>query len=209
MIDKLLQLIAPVSCQMCGVSGALCCPDHFLGLEPTPVAIGEIQGVFARELDDSLHRVLSSFKDRSVTALAKDLALMAIPLTRSSVWQEADVVIHPPSTRRAYRKRGFVPTRLVLQRLEQPLLISTLQLTRQPLDQRGLDAPQRERNLAGAYQAPPLAGSSVVLFDDVMTTSATIQEMARAVRVAGGRVTGFCVLARKLLDSQAQASNQA
>lgn len=209
MIDKLLQLIAPVSCQVCGVSGALCCPHHFLALEPIPVSIGKIEGIFARELDDPLHRVLSSFKDRSVTALANDLALMAMPLTTSTFWHKADVVIHPPSTRGAYRKRGFVPTRLVLQRLEQPLLISTLHLTRQPLDQRGLDAQQRERNLAGAYQAPPLAGSSVVLFDDVMTTSATIQEMARAVGAAGGRVTGFCVLARKLLDSQVQASNQA
>lgn len=52
-------------------------------------------------------------------------------------------------------------------------------------------------------------GKSVLLFDDVMTTSATIQEMSRAVTQAGGVVTGFCVVARRLLESDPRHRNQA
>jgi predicted amidophosphoribosyltransferase len=78
-----------------------------------------------------------------------------------------------------------------------------LGLKRRVKDQRGLDAEARRENLSGAYRAPDMAGKKVLLFDDVLTTSATMQEMQRAVLEAGGLVTGFCVLARRFADSAA------
>lgn len=43
-----------------------------------------------------------------------------------------------------------------------------------------------------------------MLFDDVLTTGATLNEMRRAVEVSGGLVTGFCVLARSILETEAE-----
>lgn len=209
MLSNILNLIAPVQCQVCGHKGVLCCSSHFPDLEPKLSAAANLTGYFTQELDHQLLRVISAYKDRSITALAKDLAELATPLTRTEPWQRADLVMYPPSSRSAYRKRGFVPTKLILQKLNQPLRFASFTLSRQPSDQRGLNVKQRTENLSGALSCKPLAGLEVVLFDDVMTTSATIQEMARAVTSAGGYVTGFCVIARRLLDFDPRAANQA
>jgi predicted amidophosphoribosyltransferase len=209
MLSKILNLIAPVNCQVCGDRGVLCCQSHFPASVPSRDELAGLTGYFAHELDDQLHRVISGFKDRSITALAGDLAELAKPLTRTEPWQRADLVMHPPSSRVAYRKRGFVPTQLILRRLKQPLPIASFTLLRQPKEQRSLNAQQRNENILGAFHCKPLNGASVALFDDVMTTSATIQEMARAVTEAGGNVTGFCVIARRLLDFDPRTSNQA
>jgi predicted amidophosphoribosyltransferase len=209
MLNKFLDFVAPVSCQVCGVAGVLCCTSHFDQPEPIADSVDGIAGFYALELDDRLLKVFAALKDRSITALAKDLSEIAQPLTKTTPWLSADLAVHPPSSRSAYRKRGFVPTRLILNKLKQPLEIGRLTLVRQPIDQRKLNAHQRAENLVGAFSSAPLAGRSVVLFDDVMTTSATIQEMARAVTQAGGVVTGFCVIARRLLESDPQLANQA
>lgn len=80
-----------------------------------------------------------------------------------------------------------------------------LRVVRRLADQAGLDARARAANLAGAFAArdgpvrslvaPSLAGRTVVLLDDVLTTGATLAEAARAVREAGGVVRGAAVVA--------------
>ncbi|MEU3449624.1 hypothetical protein AB0H29_20775 [Streptomyces thermolilacinus] len=57
-------------------------------------------------------------------------------------------------------------------------------------DQAGLDARQRQENMAGALEVLPggarlLEGGRVVLVDDLMTTGASLAEAARALYAAG------------------------
>ncbi|UXY14555.1 ComF family protein [Chitiniphilus purpureus] len=57
----------------------------------------------------------------------------------------------------------------------------------------------RRRNVRGAFQAPaPLAGLTLLLVDDVMTSGATLDAAARALLVAGAARVECCVLARTL-----------
>ena len=64
-----------------------------------------------------------------------------------------------------------------------------LRQTRRTRDQRELDRDQRARNVAGSMRASETAraGLEVVIVDDVVTTGATIDEAARALRAAGFR----------------------
>lgn len=58
--------------------------------------------------------------------------------------------------------------------------------TRRTADQIGMDAAARRRNVRGAFTVDPrVAGRRVALLDDVMTTGATLAELARACRRAG------------------------
>lgn len=75
-------------------------------------------------------------------------------------------------------------------------LVPALKYVRGHSDHAGLDARQREANMAGALQADrPLAGRDVILFDDVITSGATLRECARAVAQAGGHVVAGLTLA--------------
>jgi len=201
MFESFLELVAPVRCVFCGAKKTLFCPDHMQSSDPKPVEANQLSGYFAQELDPALLSTLSAFKDRSITALAKLFGHSLEPLIQTQLWAASDLIVIPPSTPKAYRARGFVPVMLMLRKSQNQLPIVQLRLARKILDQRALDASGRRVNLSGAFQAPSLQGKRVLLFDDVVTTSATLQEMNRAVSVAGGVVTGFCVLAKRFVDS--------
>lgn len=100
-----------------------------------------------------------------------------------------------PSTRSAYRRRGYRPVDVVVRptriRLEHPLTWK-----RQPADQIGLGREARESNLAGSLRAGHQAsGRCFLLVDDVVTTGGTLREARRALTQAGGFVAGAAVVA--------------
>jgi ComF family protein len=66
-------------------------------------------------------------------------------------------------------------------------------------DQIGQAARERRQNLRGAFEArPTLAGRHIALLDDVMTTGATLAELARACRAAGAARIEAWAIARAL-----------
>ncbi len=118
------------------------------------------------------------------------------------------VVVPVPSSRASVRARGHDPLPRIARRAVRGLraygrsvaLCRALVLTRSVADQSGLDAGARRANLAGAFQvdrrlAEVLAGRTVILVDDVVTTGATLVESAEALRRVGVHVAGGAVVA--------------
>jgi ComF family protein len=106
-----------------------------------------------------------------------------------------------PTSSAAYRRRGYDPVRLLLRRARLPVS-SVLRRTRGRTPQKALGSLERRRNTAGAMRARrPLTGRSFLLVDDVLTTGATLEECARAVRAAGGTVVGAATVASTPLRS--------
>lgn len=105
------------------------------------------------------------------------------------------VLASVPSTRAAYRRRGYRPVDVVVSRtglkLDHPL-----RWNRQPLDQIGLGSSAREENLAGSLRSRSPGDERVfLLVDDVVTTGVTLREARRALVDAGGTVIGAAVIA--------------
>jgi ComF family protein len=76
-----------------------------------------------------------------------------------------------------------------------------LKRVRRTASQVGLSPDQRRRNVAGAFKVPPerrghVKGKAIVVIDDVITTGATAEACARALKRAGASRVDVLALAR-------------
>lgn len=114
-----------------------------------------------------------------------------------------DAVLPLPLHRTRERKRGYNQAAVLAhglgEALGRPVLTSLLRRQRQTARQADLDRAERRANLAGAFIAPPqhpdLAGRSLLLVDDVLTTGATATAATEALLAAGARRVDLAVLA--------------
>ncbi len=114
---------------------------------------------------------------------------------------EVDAVVPVPSTWRARLARGANPAALlagaVSRRLERPRRPWLLRRPTPP--QVGLGRRERLANVEGAFRISPEAtpsGLRLLLVDDVMTTGATVDVCARALKAAGALRVDVAVAAR-------------
>jgi predicted amidophosphoribosyltransferase len=105
-----------------------------------------------------------------------------------------------PLHRRRLRSRGYNQSELLARELRRrfdlPGRPGWLIRRVDTPPQVGLDRIHRQANVLGAFdwRGPPLAGEPVILVDDVVTTCATLDACACAVRAAGsGAVHGLTV----------------
>jgi ComF family protein len=103
-----------------------------------------------------------------------------------------DAILPVPLHRSRLRSRGFNQAleiaRPLSHRLGRPLLSRTCVRLRDTRPQSTLEgSAQRRRNVAGAFRVcRPLDGvTRIAIVDDVLTTGATVQELARTLRAAG------------------------
>lgn len=213
MLDA-LAVVVPTECSGCGALDRALCSACRAALRPDVRLCQRDRIAVWSALNYSgvARRVIGAYKDGGRTdaaaALATPLlsavvaALAAIPLADvlmgglSRDEGKADVhLVTIPSSRRAWRIRGFDPVELLLNRAGL-LPTCVLRQVGEATDQVGLGRQARGRNKHGSLVARrPLDGFRCVVVDDILTTGATILEARRAVLQAGGEVLGLATLA--------------
>ena len=127
--------------------------------------------------------------------LARQLALRCAALACP------DLLVAPPLSTQRLRSRGFDQgaqlARAVGRELGIPHGVGLLGRMRDTPPQQGLTARARRGNLRGAFRCVGrLDGRHVAIVDDVFTTGATADEVARVLRAAGARRVDVWAVAR-------------
>ena len=112
-----------------------------------------------------------------------------------------DGLVPVPLSRERRRERGFNQARLIAAVLahRQSLPLMDLAKAASRSEQKALTASQRRRNIRGVFTLVPnaaLKGKSLTIVDDVYTTGATTQELARTLKRAGAATIQVLTLAR-------------
>lgn len=202
-------LIMPVECAGCGKPDRALCTACTAELVPHPVVRstpGGLQVVTALRYEGIVRHVLLSFKEQQRTDVSAALAAaLSVALDRAAPagagggpGADGDVapeLVPIPTSRAAYRRRGYDPVALLLRKTRRPAS-RVLGSLRSTAAQKTLAADQRAANRRGSLVATgDLAGRRFVLVDDILTTGATLDEASRALTQAGGTVVGSATLA--------------
>jgi len=208
-LGALTDLLYPPSCWACGASlrrqaDALCancalqpaedaCRDRPLAFDQV-VALGRYEGGLRRTIQRAKFEGELGAWTWMGAALAERVA--AQPWTAG-----LDAVVPVPATWRSRLKRGANPAGLlgksVASRLGRPMRTWLARSHARP--QVGLGRAERLANAEGAFLTHPSArpsGLRLLLVDDVMTTGATADVCARALKAAGALSVEVAVLAR-------------
>ena len=156
---------------------------------------------------DDLSRSLAiRLKYGRKVAIARTMAHYMAPLVRA----EGDAVLVPvPLHRTRLWTRGFNQSALVARELSQRLKIAAdplaLRRIRRTPPLKGMSMLQRRKTVAGAFRVAEraaVAGKTVILVDDVLTTGSTAEACARALKRAGAARVELVSWARVVKPSQ-------
>lgn len=133
--------------------------------------------------------------------------LFALWLARAApeLLEEADAIVPVPLHRRRLLMRRYNQAAEIARPLAAmtgtPYLPDILVRRRPTATQAGKSGSGRRRNVAGAFEVPAsrakqVAGLRILLIDDVLTTGATAEGCARALKAAGAARVDVAVVAR-------------
>lgn len=193
--DAELPRLRRPGCPVCGLetqAGALCgrCLAQPPAYDATAAALA-----YAFPADV----LVQALKFRGELALAPVLgALLAARLGPEA---RVDAVLPVPLAAARLRARGFNQAleigRVAARATASPLEPLLAERVRDTAEQAALPLAERAKNVRGAFRCTRvLAGASVALVDDVMTTGATLDELAATLKRAGAARVVNWVLAR-------------
>jgi ComF family protein len=177
-------------------------PGHICGAcREVPPAFD--QAVAPYRYDGVLERAIRLYKYRKQAGFAAPLAQLL--LVRLERIPPCDVVLAVPLHPTRLRFREFNQALLladrIATRLQRPLWLDHLVRIRPTVPQTELDRTERSHNVRNAFEVRrplDLEARAVLLVDDVLTTRATVNECAKALRRAKVKSIGVLALAQRI-----------
>lgn len=193
--DADLPRLTTTHCPVCALPsphGATCgkCLQRKPGFDRTVAAFA-----YAFPVD----KLIQAVKFSEQLALAAQLA----DTLAQCISVRPDAIVAMPLHPLRLRERGFNQSLLLAQRLALdlglPLLRDACQRTRNTMPQSTLPWQTRGKNMRKAFAcSQDMSGKHIAIVDDVMTTGASIEELARTLRLAGAAQISAWVVARTL-----------
>jgi ComF family protein len=222
---KFTRLLPAQPCLLCGANthDGLCCAacdadlprltEEHCPVCALPALAGGVCGRCLRQSPQFDHAVAAfSYKfplDKLIQALKYRERLILVNFLADAFTQrittKPDCIVALPLHPTRLRERGFNQSLLLARQLSRrlgiPLLANACERVRNTPPQSSLPWKERDKNMRQAFACKPGAnvrGKHVAVVDDVMTTGASIGELARALKQAGASEVSAWVIARTL-----------
>jgi ComF family protein len=202
---KEIEWLGTGGCSICGLPlqatdadtcGACLARPPRLGRMRSAVTYGEISRSIAIRLKHgrkvALARTMARYMAPLVAETGGDRLLVPVPLHRRRLWS------------RGFNQSAIV-ARELSRRLRVPFAVDALKRVKPTPPLKGLNMRQRRRTVSGAFRANPraqLAGRTIILVDDVLTTGSTADACARALKRAGAARVELVTWARVVRPTQ-------
>lgn len=216
-MPKLIDLLLPTPCVICGKLGSALCLNCREALKPkvTSINVSGVTGVAFYEYDKDIALIVNSVKEKGVTSLIP----LLVDLVKHSIPKEFHGSLFVPisSSPKNNKKRGFSHSALLAKafrrRVPGSAFRELLRSSRGRADQVGLSPVQRQSNLKDAFKADlrgfRISDRQIILVDDVITSGATMASAIAALRLVGLEVAGFLAFARAGTISQVFTGEEA
>lgn len=155
---------------------------------------------YAFPIDALIH----SFKYRANLAIAPILANLLMPQLETTITLP-DVIVPMPLHPIRLRERGFNQaleiSRYLSKQLHIALLLDSCNRIKHTPPQTGLPWKDRQKNIRKAFDCKiDLSGKHIAIVDDVMTTGATLNELAKVLRRQGAAEISNWIIARTVSE---------
>ena len=199
-----IEFLGETGCQTCGLPlqateqttcGACLARPPRIARTRAAVAYGDLARSLAIRLKYGRKVAFARTMARYMAPLVgdgTDRLLVPVPLHRTRLWT------------RGFNQSALVATELS-RRLNIPAAPLALRRIRRTPPLKGMTPPQRRKTVSGAFRVRDkkmVAGKTVILVDDVLTTGSTAEACARALRRAGAARIELVSWARVVKPSQ-------
>lgn len=154
----------------------------------------------ATHYETDARQAVHQLKYTRARAAAKDMAVhmaQQIKLVTDEPW----VIVHAPTTSGRVRQRGYDQAHYIAKELARQLHCPAASLLERQTNQHqvGQSGTSRRRQMVGAFRVAKPAvvqKTNILLVDDVLTTGATLEAAAKALRAAGATQVCAAVFAQ-------------
>ncbi|HEX2766841.1 MAG TPA: ComF family protein [Candidatus Limnocylindria bacterium] len=211
-----LDIVIPPGCVSCKQRGALLCStcrsrvrvasdsrDRF-AIPDAGIVIGDAFefAAAACAYEGPLRSALAALKYKGVRRLAPLVAELTAPAVGCVLTVLDSAILVPvPVHRERQRARGYNQAELIARALGRTHGLAVAELLgrrRSTEKQHRLNRAARLANLRGAFQAIAPVPADCILVDDIITTSATLEACALALRAAGATAVYGVAVAREV-----------
>ncbi len=205
-VADLFGLIFGSTCSVCGRIAARLCGDcsETLATRELDQSSGEYHGeVFAAFVYSSMIRqVILGFKyrnQRSSLRFLGDAVVRRVLVEQSRSLKKIDIVTWAPTTQSRVIERGYDHAELIAKYIAKKLRVRCMKLLIRSSDQPQTGKSRESRLIGPTFSARKLNAEHVLVFDDVVTTGATLNSASLALYQAGAGLVSCVAIASTVL----------
>ena len=164
--------------------------------------VADVVAAWYFERDGPLRPLMHRLKYGGMKAIGEEFGRVLGERLLEAGWGESGVIVPVPLHPSRMRERGFNQCACIARGVAavtaHPVDARLIRRVRFTASQTALGHSERRENVRGAFALRPgagVAGRTVILVDDVLTTGSTMRSCASALRTAGARPVIACAVA--------------